>query len=87
MTTPDGLRVCRALLLLSSVDLPAKAAMLNVKQYNGKHGCSYCDDEGVSRPGCPMARDWPFTGSAVIRTHETQVENAIKAQATGKVVS
>ena len=71
---------------LSSVDLPAKAAMLNVKQYNGRYGCSHCGDEGVSRPGCPTVHDWPFTGSAVTRTHEAQVENGIQAQTTGNVV-
>ena len=31
---------CHAMLLCGTCDLPAKAMVYNVKQYNGKHGCS-----------------------------------------------
>lgn len=42
--TPDGLKVCRATLLLISVDLPAQSKMLNMKQYNGSYACNHCED-------------------------------------------
>ena len=35
-----------AMLLLSSTDLPAKALVLNMKQFNEMFGCCYCEDEG-----------------------------------------
>ena len=47
VTTPDGREITvRAKLLLCSVDLPAKA-ILNMKQFNGQNGCSFCKDPGV----------------------------------------
>ena len=38
--------VCRAMLLCGSCDLPAKAIVLNMKQYNGEYGCSHCLQSG-----------------------------------------
>ena len=42
--SPDTSRnfVCRAMLLCGTCDLPAKAVVLNMKQYNGEYGCSHC---------------------------------------------
>lgn len=45
--TSDGRKNLKAKLLLGVFDLPAKAMALNVIQFNGKHGCSYCLDEGI----------------------------------------
>lgn len=38
--------VCRAMLLCGSCYLPAKAVVLNMKQYNGEYGCSHCLQSG-----------------------------------------
>ena len=38
--------VCRARLLFVVADLPAKASLLNIIQYNGKFGCPTCYQEG-----------------------------------------
>lgn len=35
---------CRV--VANAADLPAKAVLLNMKQYNGYHGCSYCTQRG-----------------------------------------
>ena len=40
--TPHGLITHRAKLELGIFDLPAKAAVLCAKQFNGKYGCSVC---------------------------------------------
>ena len=32
---------------MATVDLPAKAKLLNFTQFNGKHGCSVCNQEGA----------------------------------------
>lgn len=45
--TPHGLVTYRAKLELGIFDLPAKAAVLCAKQFNGKYGCSVCLHPGV----------------------------------------
>lgn len=50
VSTLDGQMICRAALLLISVDLPAQSKVLNMKQYNGSYACNHCEDEGVPRP-------------------------------------
>jgi hypothetical protein len=37
----------RGMLLCGTCDLPAKCMVLNMIQFNGKHGCTYCTQEGV----------------------------------------
>ena len=36
--------------LLAPVDSVARPAIQNIKQFNGKHGCSYCIISGESVP-------------------------------------
>ena len=38
VSTPDGQLTCHATVLQTSADLPARAAMTNMKQFNGKWG-------------------------------------------------
>ena len=42
----EGEVVCRARLLFVVADLPAKASLLNMTQFNGKFGCPTCYHEG-----------------------------------------
>lgn len=37
---------CKARLLFALADLPAKAALYNIIQFNGKYGCPHCVHEG-----------------------------------------
>ncbi len=46
LKTCQGEKQLRAKLLLSVFDLPARAAAVNIMQYNGRYGCLYCLDEG-----------------------------------------
>ena len=77
--TPDGVRTCRAMLLLCTTDLPAQAQLLNMKYFNGKHACAHCEEEGVPRPSCPRVRNWPYRGGAVLRTRSSIISNATTA--------
>ena len=52
--------MCRAVLLMACCDLPARAAVLNQKQFNGDRACCFCEDSGRPRTGLPQVRDWPF---------------------------
>ncbi len=44
---------CRAALLGCTCDLPARAAVMNVVQFNGFYGCSHCLQEGTC-----MCENW-----------------------------
>ena len=50
VNSPAGEITCKARLLMCLVDLPARASVLNMKQFNGKFGCSQCEDEGHPEP-------------------------------------
>ena len=86
MDTPSGAMVARAILLCCSVDLPARAMITNMKQFNGKHGCLYCEDEGTVIGSDHLHRYWPQKTSCTSRTHQSVLSNATDAIATGSVV-
>ena len=85
--TPSGEMVSKARLLMCAVDLPARASVLNMKQFNGKWGCTYCEDEGVPRPTCHFVRNWPYSTTSTPRTHESIVRNARRALRENDAVS
>lgn len=47
LSTPAGPKCLRAKLLCCVFDLPARAMALNMSQWNGHYGCTYCLDEGT----------------------------------------
>ena len=80
VSTPDGDELnVRARLLMCSVDLPARAIVLNGKQFNGEHGCSYCEDPGVARASSHLQRNWPYSATSTARTHQGIIANARQA--------
>lgn len=72
--------------MLSSADLPGKALMANMKQYNGEQGCSVCEDKGKTVGTGGLHRIWPYTTNMVLRTHKAVVESVRKVIQTGKPV-
>ncbi|CAH1263932.1 Hypp2800 [Branchiostoma lanceolatum] len=82
-TVTNTERIVRGLLLLCSVDLPAKAILANTKQYNGAFGCNNCEDEGKSLKA--GHRIWPYEGPVTLRTHSKYREylSIVQASATG----
>ena len=87
MSTPDGQKLCRAMLLLSTLDLPAKAAVVNVKQWNGEYGCSVCVAPGDNSLGGRSSRHWPYRGDTLLRTHGQMIANGKEALKRNKPVS
>lgn len=85
--TPAGVTTAHARLLLCSVDLIAKASILNMKQFNGKHGCSYCEDEGKSRASSHLHRNWPYSSTTTPRTHNSIMRDAKEAVRENSPVS
>ena len=87
VNTPSGKMVSKARLLMCAVDLPARASVLNMKQFNGKWGCLYCEDEGVPRPTCHLVRNWPYSTTSTPRTHGSIMRNARSALSENDAVS
>ena len=81
VSTPDGIGIARGVLLECSVDLPARAMVLQMKQFNGAFGCCYCEVEGETEAGNPLHRFWPSSSTMIPRTHESITANACKAVA------
>jgi hypothetical protein len=84
--TEHGERVVRAALLICSVDLPARSMCANMKQFNGKYGCIYCENPGTPRVRTPTVRDWPRRPGA-LRTHDSILHNAQQAISTGEAIT
>jgi hypothetical protein len=75
-----------AILLMCSVDLIARCNILNMKQFNGKFACTYCEDEGTGRATSHLHRNWLYQRCSVPRTHDTIILNAKKALRKGEAV-
>ncbi len=75
--TPSGLKVLRTKLLFGVFDMPAKAAVLDQKQFNGEFGCTTCLHPGTRLDN--GNRIYHPHESAEFRTHETVVQDAVSA--------
>ena len=76
MITPDGRVTVQAKLLMCSVFLPARAVLLNMKQFNGEYGCCYCEDKNVPRATSNLHHNGPFDTSSSLRSHTGIILNA-----------
>jgi len=74
--TPTGYATVRAALVVCSCDLPARALVTNMLQFNGTHGCLYCEDSGDTVEGKPLHRFWPHKPNSTLRTHQSLISNA-----------
>lgn len=70
-----------------SCDLPARAMVLNMKQFNGRSGCHLCEDEGATSESNRLFRWWPFSSSPMLRTRESLISNAVYASTHNEAVS
>ena len=76
--TTSGEYSAHAMLILSCVDLPAQALLLNMKQFNGAFACNVCEQEGEVRPTSHLHRNWPYQPHVALRTHESFLSAAKK---------
>ena len=86
VTSPTGVMTCKAKLLMCSADLPARASVLNMKKFNGAHGCAFCEDKGVPRASSHLHRNWPYTTPCVSRTKQSVISNGREYFRTRKAV-
>jgi len=83
MKLPPGEIIIHAKLVLAVLDLPAKAAVLCYKQYNGKFGCTVC-----LHPGQLVSRSRVYKpGNYELRNHESVVSAAIEASRSGTTIN
>lgn len=82
--TNSGKCTLRLKLVFTVLDLPAKAATLNAKQYNGKYGCSVCLHPGKRLSN--NARVYLPDEVYPERTHADVEDAAIKAENTKSCV-
>lgn len=75
----DGDITVRCMLFVATADLPARAALMNMKQFNGKCAYHLCKSEGTAYGQHNIHRCWPFKQNHEKRTHEDQINFAIKA--------
>ena len=79
-TTSKGTVQCRAILLICTVDLPARAMVCNMKQYNVEYSCCTClemrDNIVTSNK---LVRYWPYNESYVIWICDTVAAAYAKA--------
>lgn len=83
----DTVKTTKVFTLICTSDAPARCAMQNFKQFNGKFGCGFCEEEGVrveKKKG--HCRIYPYNDEISTRTFETCIENAEIALATNKSV-
>lgn len=85
--TPTGKVIVKACIITFSCDLPARAVVLNMRQFNGQHGCHLCEDKGSTAENNKLFRWWPYESASILRTKETLTENSIHATVNDEIVS
>lgn len=82
----DGRTVSlRAMLILATMDLQARAYVLNMTQHNGLNGCLYCKEPGVVvASGKGNCRSYPYNESPILRSEEEARNSATLARNEGK---
>ena len=74
---------CHPALLLVTVDLPARALITCMKQYNGKSSCLYCEQVGTV---VSTQTYWPYENEARTRTQQSLKRDAKSANSRGEPV-
>ena len=82
--TPSGCTTIRAAIIAMTLDLPARALVLNMRQFNWLHGSHLCEDEGVTGRNNRLFRWWPYNSTS---TKSSLIENSIYATTHDEIVS
>lgn len=85
--TPCGPYTARAMLLMCATDLPARAQVTNMKQFNGKFACLYCVHPGLTPSNNNLVRFWPYVRDFPCRTNESIVQAARETISSDDTVS
>ncbi len=83
LKTPAGVITAHVMLLECSLDLPARAIVMNMKLFNAICGYCYCEDNGVTSPTNHLHCWWPFDSISVRRSHASLLQDAQQAADRG----
>ena len=83
VNSPQGKKVCRAIILQVSADLPARSRLANIKQFNG---CLFCENPGSTLPTNQL-QIWPDVPHSQLRSHKSIMKNASDATSKQQVIS
>lgn len=83
VVTPFGAKVFKGHLLMAPLDLPARAMVTNMKQFNGRYACVFCHDQGETNQ---KQIRYPFNEACEMRTHQSILDDAGKAMQNRKPV-
>ena len=72
----DGNITVRYMLFVATVDLPVRASLVNMKQFNCKCACQLCKSEGTGYGQHNLHRCWPYEQDPEKRTHQEQANFA-----------
>ena len=84
---PIGEKVCRAIILQVSADLPAHSRLTNMKLFNRQYGRLFCENPGSTLPSNQLHRFWPDVPHSQLRSHKSIMKNASDATSKQQVVS
>ena len=87
VNTPAGEMTARGKLPIFAADFPARALVLNMKQYNGKFGCAHCEDAGQPRVTSHLHQNWLYSALSITRTHDKILKNVHDALESREAVS
>ena len=75
-TADENVTTVRCMLFMATADLPARAALMNMKQFNGKFACHLCKSEGTAYGQYKIHRCWPYEQNTEERMHHDQIDFA-----------
>ena len=86
--SPDERKTFKVFLIAGTADLPAKAAVCNITQFNGKYSCPHCMQPGkTTKAGKGITHAYPFVFEGPTdpkRSHEECLQFAEIASESGK---
>jgi hypothetical protein len=86
LTIKDESQPRKIFAMVLSADSPARAIVKNCKQFNGKHGCDWCESPGEMIDGGAPTRYYPYRGPPTMRTAAKQAQYALKSIRKNEVV-
>lgn len=84
--------LCKAFLICTTADLPAKCLLMNMNQFNGAFSCSICLQKGTTHRTCKggFVHIYPFDPESPLgesRTHHESIIDASDAIRTNGAVN
>ena len=84
--TPYGSKICKARLRLMTIDLPARAIVMNMKYYNGEKYSQFCLQSGTTLPEIHCTDFGHMRKKVVLRDNASLQRHSEEALKTGTTV-